>query len=200
MAPELTTHGPTIPTAGTRRLSGRFGRRTWVLLVLIAVVAGGLSLARVLISGGAAPETAPTSSFSNQEGGYSLRFPSTWTATAIGPTTRFSSPSNDVVVGVGKLPAGALAAASQSFTDEVLRLYRGVRINGRQAQRIGGRPALLTAGDASNLTRAHIRWMTITIDYGGKNFGISVFTNEGSDPKEVLPDLQRLVASFRATP
>ncbi len=185
------------PTAGLGRPSG-IGLRRWWVLALAALVAGGVIAARLLLSDGAArAPSGPMASFVNQAGGYSLHYPTEWTVTAMGSTTKLTNRAKDVVVGIGEAPAGKLTQASERFTGVLLQAYKDVRLESRQAQEIGGRPAVLAAGSAKNISRVELRWLTITIEHRGRNFGISVFTSASTDPREVLPQLHDIVESFR---
>jgi hypothetical protein len=148
-----------------------------------------------LIRGGDAP-FVQTASFANQLGGYRLEYPVGWTATAMSATTRVASAERDVVVGIGRAPAGSLASASRAFTAAVLRVYRQVRIGSRTEQEVAERDAVLFAGTGVNATGVSVRWLTVTMRDGGRNLGVSVFTRADSDPERLLPMLHTLIGSI----
>ena len=175
------------------------GRRRWLLataaIALVILVAAFLLTSDEIAPSGKPPET---STFVNQAGRYSIRYPVGWTATALGSAAKLTPPRKDVVIGVAPAPRGTLDDSARRVTREVLRSYEGVKVLNRTKGSIAGRDSILYVGRGRNLARTRIQWMTITLRDEGRNFAVSVFTQSETDPREVLPLLQTVVGSLEA--
>jgi hypothetical protein len=171
-------------------------RRRSLLLSLAAVIVVAVPIVQSTLTGAAAGRRS-TVRYSNTDGGYALRYPSGWHAATEGSTARFTSPARDVVVGIGRLEGEMLQQAARTFTGALLESYRQVRADAGTRRAIGGRPAIWIAGSAVNRSGVALRWLAITIDAGARTYGVSVFTPTGSDPRDVLPQVEVIVASLR---
>ena len=180
--------------AGARLEPTRARRRGLVIAAAAAVVAAAIFGS---IAGDEPRARVAMQPFTNRSGGYIVDYPVGWSATAMGSTTKFTHPADDVVVGLGRVASAPLGSAARTFTDAVLRAYSAVRIDGSQRQKIGGKDAILISGSATNISRVRLRWLTVTIADRDRTYGISIFTRASSNPASVLPTVEAIVASFR---
>lgn len=172
----------------------------WLIVVTLAVAATTVTWSLVSASAERRKDPGASAALANDVGGYRLEYPTSWTATAMGSTTKFTSPANDVVVGIGKAQPGPLRRAARLFAATVTGSYEGASVDGRVRQKIGDRDSVAFAGRATNASGTELRWLAVTVNRGQRNFGISVFTSDNSDPAAVLPLLHSLVASLEPLP
>jgi hypothetical protein len=169
-------------------------------MLVVATAIGG-----TLLIGGAddAPSPAATTAvplkyrFENEAGGYSFGYPKGWEVRADGTATTLTNPDGDVIVTFGLGPAGRLPVAAQRLADALSAAYTDIEDLGTQEQTVAGQPALMVGGVGTNEHGVRVRFLAITVATPEGNRSISVFTPEGSSPSEVLPPVQRVVASFR---
>ncbi|HKR50934.1 MAG TPA: hypothetical protein VJT72_15385 [Pseudonocardiaceae bacterium] len=164
-----------------------------VVALLLAAVFGVTGL---LLKGSA----TDTRDVVNTTGGYRFEAPDGWSATQDGRTTTVVSPDKATVVTLGLGRAGSLPVAGTVFFQEVAGNYRDVQVIPPQAKQVGPLAALIYGGNGTNAQNARVRFLAITVQNDPTNFGITVFTAAGSDPKTVLPQVNRLVDTFRALP
>jgi hypothetical protein len=177
--------------------------RSRPILSLIGVVA--LLLAGVFgvitwVSSGSVSGTVDTHQVLNTAGQYRFEAPPGWSTTQEGRTTTVISPDQKTVITLGVGRTGPLPVAGTLFFQEVAGNYHNVQVIPPQAQQVGPRPALIYGGIGNNAQNARIRFLAITVENDPTNYGIAVFTEAGSDPKVVLPPVNRLVDTFRALP
>lgn len=186
--------------------AGTLGRSPGSPLVRVVAILAAVALVGVAVAVLARDE-APTPSgpdqrvaerrFVNRQGDYAFRYPKGWEVSAQGTASKVVSPGGEVVISFGIGPKGKLEEAAARFASVVQSAYGDVQILGTERREIGGRPALIVAGLGTNASGVRIRFLAITVDSGRGNHSISVFVAEGSDPVEVLPPVQAIVASFR---
>jgi hypothetical protein len=109
-----------------------------------------------------------------------------------------TSPDNATVITLGLSRPGSLPVASTLFFQEVAGKYRDVKVLPPEAKDVGPLPALIYGGNGTNSKNVRVRFLAITVKNEPTNFGITVFTAAGSDPKAVLPQANRVVDTFRA--
>ncbi|MGH3939788.1 MAG: hypothetical protein ACRDTG_14400 [Pseudonocardiaceae bacterium] len=136
----------------------------------------------------------------NTEGGYRIEVPESWSTTQDGRTTTLKNPEGNTLITVGLGRTGPLAVAATLFFQQVGGNYDKVEVFKPEAQTIGGLPALLYAGVGNNDKNVRVRFLAITIENSPTNYGITVFTEIGSDPQAVLPQVNEVVESFRELP
>jgi hypothetical protein len=93
---------------------------------------------------------------------------------------------------------GSLPVAGTLFFQQVAGNYKNVELIPPEAKDIGSRHALVYGGVGDNAQKTRIRFLAITIEGNPDNYSIAVFTAAGSDPKVVLPPVNRVVETFRA--
>jgi hypothetical protein len=104
------------------------------------------------------------------------------------------------VITLGLSRPGSLPVASTLFFQQVAGKYRDVQVLPPQAKSVGPLPALIYGGNGTNAKDARVRFLAITVKNEPTNYGITVFTAAGSDPKTVLPEVNRVVDTFRVLP
>ncbi|HEU0086333.1 MAG TPA: hypothetical protein VFQ77_01550 [Pseudonocardiaceae bacterium] len=136
----------------------------------------------------------------NAEGGYRIEVPDGWTHTQDGRTTTVKSPDGKTVLTFGLGRTGPLPVAATLFFQQVGSKYKQVVVFPPEAKHIGGLPALVYGGVGNNDKNTRVRFLTISVQHNPTNYGIAVFTEAASDPKGVLPEVNKVVDSFRELP
>ena len=196
------SHPPTIGALMTTLISPLISRlRGRPVVALIGVVAlllaGGFGVASLIVG---SSDPVDAREVVNTAGGYRFEPPDGWSTTQTGSTTTVASPDNATVITLGLSRPGSLPVASTLFFQEVAGKYRDVKVLPPQAKDVGPRPALVYGGNGTNAKNVRVRFLAITVKNEPTNFGITVFTAAGSDPKVVLPQANRVVDTFRALP
>lgn len=138
--------------------------------------------------------------FENTEGGYKFSYPRRWKARGEGSTTRLHPRDKRVLMSFGFAPEGGLRSSSRELLATVVASYDDPAVREEaQLETIHGRRALIVAGEGTNDAGVRLNFLVVTIDGRNDNYGITVFTEAGSDPRKVLPPVQRIIASFKAT-
>jgi hypothetical protein len=177
--------------------------RSRPILSLIGVVA--LLLAAVFaviawVSSGSVSGAVDTREVRNTAGQYRFEAPTGWSTTQDGRTTTVVSPDQKTVITLGVGRTGSLPVAGTLFFQQVAGNYHDVQVIPPEAKQVGARPALIYGGIGNNAQNARIRFLAITVENNPANYAIAVFTEAGSDPKLVLPPVDRVVDTFRALP
>jgi hypothetical protein len=136
----------------------------------------------------------------NTAGKYSFEVPTGWSSTQQGRTTTLTSPDQSTVITLGVGRIGSLPVAGTMFFQQVAGNYKNVQVIPPEAKDIGSRPALIYGGVGNNAQNTSIRFLAITVQNNPTNYAIAVFTAAGSDPKVVLPQVNRVVDTFRPVP
>jgi hypothetical protein len=108
-----------------------------------------------------------------------------------------NSPDHEISVSFGIAPSGSLISAAREIAQSVRGAYDEGELLAAEVQEIGGRRAVLTSGTGVNDAGIAIRFLAIAVKGPEQNYAITVFTARDSDPAEVLPVTQEVVASFR---
>lgn len=171
---------------------------------LIAVVALVLAVAfgvtawmlkdHVTAAGGSGTEVV------NTAGGYRIEVPDDWTSTQDGRTTKVKSPNGETLITFGLGRTGPLPVAATLFFQQVGSGYDDVQVFPPEGKKIGGLSSLVYGGVGTNDKNARVRFLAISMEKSPTNYGVTVFTHAGSDPKTVLPDADRIVNSFKELP
>lgn len=144
--------------------------------------------------------TISTEQVVNKTGGYSIAVPDGWTSSQDGRTTTVRSPEKDTLITFGLGRTGPMPVAATLFFQQVGGAYKDVQVFPPEGKKIRGVPALVYGGVGTNDKNTKIRFLAITVQNSPTNYGITVFTQAGSDPKEVLPEVNRVVDSFTKLP
>ena len=186
--------GRTLPSPPMWLLAGGFA--------LLAVGVAALLVAPDAHPRPSAEEPGPSAlaseSFFNRRARYSFRYPSQWLVEPSRTATRVSSPRRDAVISFGLGAPGTLDHAEATLVTEVQKAYQDTRVAAVQAQRIGARPALSVSGSGVNPQGVAVRFLAITVKGQSRNYSITVFTAADAGTS-VLPRIQEIVSSFRAT-
>jgi hypothetical protein len=183
---------PWISRMRTRPITSLIGVVALLLAVMCGVIAWAIS--------GSGSGTGDAQQVVNSAGRYSFEAPTGWSSTQQGRTTTLVSPDQTTVITLGAGRNGPLPVAGTLFFQQVAANYRNVEVIPPQAKQVGAVPALIYGGIGNNGRNTQIRFLAITVQNNPTNYGIAVFTAAGSDPKVVLPPVNRVVDSFRALP
>jgi hypothetical protein len=167
-----------------------------VVALLLAVICGVIALvfyASSRSSGGA----VDTHEVVNSAGQYRFEAPDGWTTTQDGRTTTVTSPDKETVVTLGAGRGGPIPMVGTLLFQEVASHYKNVQVIPPEAKTVGSRTALIYGGVGDNEKNTSIRFLAITVENNPTNYAIAVFTAADSDPKVVLPPVNRIVDSFR---
>jgi hypothetical protein len=170
------------------------------LIGVVALLLAGVFAVLTWVSGGRVSGVVDTHEVVNTAGQYRFEAPTGWSTTQDGRTTTVISPDQKTVITLGVGRTGPLPVAGTLFFQQVAGNYHNVQVLPPQAQQAGPRQALIYGGVGNNAQNVLIRFLAITVENDPTNYGIAVFTEAGSDPKAVLPPVNRLVDSFRALP
>lgn len=167
-----------------------------VVALLLAATFGVIAL----VTGGGSAGTVDAQEVVNTAGQYRFEAPDGWSTAQDGRTTTVTSPDQATVITLGVGRPGPLPVAGTLFFQEVAKNYRNVQVIPPEAKQVGAQSALIYGGVGDNEKKAHIRFLAITVQNEPANYAIAVFTAAGSDPKVVLPPVNRVVDTFRALP
>jgi hypothetical protein len=171
-------------------------RKAAVGLMLTGAVAAWL-LTRPTTPPDGGPLVLGTKLYVNAETSYEYRYPADWTLTEEGTASMLTSPDKGTVVSFGRGPEGSLDEASDQFVGLLQGSYQDVDLGAEQRQDIGGYPSIVVSGTGTNRSGVRIRFLAITVEGRQQNYAIGVFTAASSNPDQVLPQVQRIVESFR---
>jgi hypothetical protein len=169
------------------------------LIGIVALLLAG-TFGVIALMGHGSSGVSDTHDVVNAVGRYHFQAPTGWSAIQQGRTTTVTSPDQATVVTLGVGRSGSLPVAGTQFFQQVAGNYHDVQVIPPQAKQVGPQPALIYGGVGNNAQNAEIRFLAITVQNDPVNYGIAVFTAAGSDPKVVLPKVNRIVDSFRALP
>ncbi len=167
-----------------------------VVALLLAVTFGVIAW----VSSGSVTGAVDTQEVVNAAGQYRFEAPTGWSTSQQGRTTTVTSPDQTTVITLGAGRVGPLPVAGTLFFQQVAGNYHDVQVLTPEAKTVGAAQALIYGGVGSNAKNTQIRFLAITVQNDPTNYGIAVFTAADSDPKVVLPPVNRVVESFRALP
>jgi hypothetical protein len=183
---------PWISRMRSRPIPSLIGAAALVLAITCGVIAWALS--------GTDSRVVDTHAVVNTAGKYSFEAPTGWSSTQQGRTTTLTSPDQSTVITLGVGRIGPLPVAGTLFFQQVAGNYKNVQVLPPEAKEVGSRPALIYGGVGNNAQNTSIRFLAITVQNNPTNYAIAVFTAAGSDPKIVLPQVNRVVDTFRPVP
>ncbi|MGH3687237.1 MAG: hypothetical protein ACRDSM_19745 [Pseudonocardiaceae bacterium] len=173
---------------------------TCLIGVVALLLAGTFGVIALVSSHGSSSGMVDNHEVVNAAGQYRFEAPVGWSTTQQGRTTTVTSPDQSTVITLGVGKSGSLPVAGTQFFQQVAGNYHDVQVLPPQAKQVGQRPALIYGGIGDNAQKVSIRFLAITVQNDPTNYAIGVFTAAGSDPKVVLPSVNRVVESFRALP
>ncbi len=177
-----------------------------VVPVQIAVVAllVGSYFAYLAVRGSDEDRPAASASASGSEperlvsakGGFAIGVPDGVTATKDGRTVTLRTQDKALVVVVGPIGSGALSAGADAFIRSLKVSYTEVRVLRSEKQRVDGRDALATSGEAVNSRKVPIRFVSLAVKARPRNVAITTFAAADADPADVLPITNAIVSRF----
>jgi hypothetical protein len=170
------------------------------LIGVLALLLAGVFAVIALVGGGSGSGAVDTHQVLNTAGQYSFEAPVGWSSTQDGRTTTLVSPDQKTVITLGFGRTGPLPLAGTLFFQQVAGNYHNVEVIPPQAHDVGARQALIYGGVGNNAQNALIRFLAITVQNDPTNYAIAVFTEANSDPKVVLPPVNRVVDTFQPMP
>jgi hypothetical protein len=170
------------------------------LIGVVALLLAGVFAVITWVSDGHVIGAVDTHEVVNTAGHYRFEAPTGWSTTQEGRTTTVISPDQKTVITLGVGHTGPLPVAGTLFFQQVAGNYHNVQVIPPEAKQVGPRQALIYGGIGNNGQNALIRFLAITVENDPINYGIAVFTEAGSDPKVVLPPVNRVVDTFLALP
>ena len=169
---------------------------------VIALLAGGFLIYLTVVKGPA--ETSPpavkaveTKPFVAKSGGFRLGVPEGVNAVQVGKTVNLSTKDKSLVVTAGSIGERSLEAGSKAFVSSLKATYSGVVVLGTDTQRVDGRAALATFGQAVNAKKVKVRFVNLVVTAEPRNYAINSFTAFDSDPRVILPKVNAIVSTFR---
>jgi hypothetical protein len=134
----------------------------------------------------------------NSQAGYRFRYPAGWEVEHIGTAIEVTSPDRKAKVTFGLAPAGDLRSASRKTVSAIQDEYGDVIVSDLDTVSVGGRPARLVQGKATNADGVRLLFRSVTV--GGKNevFAILAFEAAGSE-EEMRSEIGGIVETFRQT-
>jgi hypothetical protein len=170
------------------------------LVGVVALLLAGIFGVIGWLSSGARSGTVDTHEVVNTAGQYSFEAPTGWSTNQQGRTTTVTSPDQTTVITLGIGKTGSLPVAGTQFFQQVAGNYQNVEVIPPEGKWVGPQQALIYGGIGNNAQNTQIRFLAITVQSNPTNYAIAVFTTAGSDPKVVLPPVNRVVESFRVLP
>lgn len=141
-----------------------------------------------------------TSRMVSLRGGFSIGVPEGLEASRHGRTVRLTSPDKTLVVTAGPSERGSLKQGSRRFVRTMRAGYSKVRVLGRQPQKVNGRRALATHGQAVNAGKVKIRFVSVVVGARPRNYTITMFAGFDTDPTVVLPKVNAVANTFKVLP
>jgi hypothetical protein len=188
----LISKQPWVSRMRSRPVTALIGVVALLLALTCGVIAWAIS--------GTGSGAVDTHEVVNAAGQYRFEAPTGWATTQQGRITTVTSPDQATVITLGAGRVGPLPVAGTLFFQQVAGNYHDVQVIPPEAKQVGATPALIYGGVGSNAKNTQIRFLAITVQGAPTNYGIAVFTAADSDPKLVLPPVNRVVESFRAQP
>ena len=142
--------------------------------------------------------SARSARHTNEAAGYSFLRPAGWEVSGSGTVSRITSPDRDVTVSFGLGSHGGLRGSSADLAASIRDIYHDAELEGLRRDTVAGHPAVLVGGKAVNDSGVTVRFLAISLRVEDENYAISVFVSDASDPVEVLPAVNHIVASFEA--
>jgi hypothetical protein len=186
------TRLPVIARMRSRPIPALIG----VVALSLAVILGVTAL---VLNGGIGSGTGDANEVVNTAGHYRFDAPTGWSTTQEARTTTVTSPDQRTVITLGVGRGGPIPVAGTLFFQEVASHYKNVQVIPPEAKQVGPRTALVYGGVGNNDKNTSIRFLAITVENNPTNYAIAVFTAADSDPTAVLPQVNRVVETFRST-
>lgn len=142
------------------------------------------------------PVKVATNTLVNTSGGYSVKVPKGMKASRKGVTTRVVDKGRSVTVTITPTRSGKPADNNKDVLRAMVSTYRTVRLTTSERQRIDDRAAVASYGQAVTKKGVPLRFVLITVKGSQRNFAISTFTAEDSDPRTVLPRVRAIANGF----
>jgi hypothetical protein len=134
----------------------------------------------------------------NSQGGYKFRYPRGWEPQHSGTATEVTSPDGKAKVTFGLAPAGDVGSASEKTIAVIQDEYGDVVVTGLATVSLGGRPARLVQGKATNSDGVRLLFRSVTVEGKNEVFAILAFEAAGSE-EEMRSEVEGIIETFRQT-
>jgi hypothetical protein len=131
----------------------------------------------------------------NSQAGYRFRYPAGWKVEHIGTAIEVTSSDRRAKVTFGLAPAGDLRSASQKTVSAIQDEYGDVIVTDLDTVSVGGRPARLVQGKATNSDGVRLLFRSVTV--GGKNEVFAILTFEAAESEEMSAAIEQIIDTFR---
>lgn len=126
--------------------------------------------------------------------GYRFLYPDTWRRSG----STIVAPDGDVVISLLAAPSGPLEHVSRDVVNGLTTNFTDVAVVSSELERTRqGRPALAVGIEAADRRARPVRLLAITVRGPEHSAVMAVRFSAGSDPRDALPVIQKIVASFR---
>ncbi|HSL12500.1 MAG TPA: hypothetical protein VLA82_14425 [Actinomycetota bacterium] len=133
--------------------------------------------------------------YANERGGYAFAYPAHWAPTTLGRDAELRDPAGAVTVSFSVAPAGELSDAATTVAE---RYSTDLLIVSSHAETSPeGLPAWVIAGIEQDATSRVDRVLSIAIDGDRENHAITVRFGPGRTVLALLPDIRRVISSYR---
>lgn len=143
-----------------------------------------------------AAKTIDTNPVVSKKGGFEIGVPEGVMATKKAGIVTLSADDKTFVVVAGLGASGTLADNGKLFVRAMRTSYTQIKVFGTKEQRVDGRKALATYGQAVNSAKVKIRFVNLVVKARPRNFVINSFAGIDTDPVIVLPQVNAIVGSF----
>lgn len=144
-----------------------------------------------------APEPPETKRVVHHRGGFAVAVPTVMEVTREGRTLKLTAEDANLVVNVGPGESIPLPRAHSAFLRTLQGGYRDVDLIGTERTLVDDRPAVTTAGRATNSSGVPIRFVVLTVAAGPQTFTIAAYTARDSDPAATLPLVNAVANGFQ---
>ena len=154
-----------------------------------------------------APESPPLPAqrgplvYTNLLGGYAFTYPRTWTVEEEGAETELASPDGETMLSLGsgetlQLGNGGAEPTGDQYLLRSLGTIVEPSVLDTAWQQVAGHRSFLVSGTADDPVGRSIRFLVIAIPGERATHTISIMVPAHSAPSQMLPRLERIVASF----
>lgn len=182
----------------SQRGSGPSWARTTGKVVLGAIILAELVAIVFLLASTRTDEAPPAStddvrigteagnraSYTNDEGGYTFRYPSGWKLQPDDALTKVTSPDGDTVISLGPGLGADPLAASERLTARLRDAYSDVTVTDKKVKSFGSSLGIVLKGTAMNDRGVELAFEAAAIQSGRDGYAVTGFTAGGPERLE----------------
>lgn len=135
----------------------------------------------------------------NERGAYAFSYPAGWNVATDGEVSELRSPDDVVVFSFGPAPAGALSEAATSVAERYSSTAVIEIVSSREDTTDQGLRTWVVGGIGRIPTGPHDRFLAIAVDAPRGNQAIMVRFPSGPAILDLLPEIERVISSYRDT-